>query len=40
MMQATLVRKEQLTADVFELEYELSEDKTMKAGQFLTFILP
>lgn len=40
MMQAKLVKKISLTHDVFELHYELSEEKQMKPGQFLTFILP
>jgi NAD(P)H-flavin reductase len=40
MMQATLSKKITLTDDVFELHYTLSEKKEMKAGQFMTFILP
>jgi NAD(P)H-flavin reductase len=40
ILHAILTRKEKLTHDVFELEYELSEEKTMKAWQFITFIIP
>lgn len=40
MIQATLWNKVALTHDVFELHYELSEEKNMKPGQFFTFILP
>lgn len=40
MMQAKLTKKIPLTHDVFELHYELSEEKQMIPGQFLTFILP
>lgn len=36
----TLIKKIALTEDVFELHYELPDEKTMKAGQFMTFILP
>ncbi len=40
LLQATLVRKDLLTTDVFELEYQLSEKKEFIPGQFITFILP
>lgn len=40
MMQATLIEKKELTHDVYELHYKLSEKKEMLPGQFITFILP
>ncbi len=40
MMEVKLVKKVELTHDVFELHYKLPEIKEMKAGQFITFILP
>ncbi|MDA9128929.1 FAD-binding oxidoreductase [Candidatus Gracilibacteria bacterium] len=40
MIQAKLTKKIHLTHDVYELHYQLSEEKSMKPGQFLTFILP
>ncbi len=39
MMQVTLIEKKALTANVFELHYQLPEAKTMLPGQFMTFIL-
>lgn len=40
MKLAVLEKKIQLTQDVFELHYKLSEKLEMKAGQFFTFIIP
>lgn len=40
LSQAILTFKKNLTSDVFELHYTLSEEKIFVAGQFLTFILP
>jgi len=38
--QAKLIKKIQLTEDVFELHYDIFEMKAMLAGQFITFIIP
>lgn len=40
MKQFTLVEKRELTSDVFELHFECSEEFSIVAGQFITFILP
>ncbi len=40
MKQFTLVEKNTLTADVFELHFECSENFEIQAWQFVTFILP
>ena len=40
LTQAKLIKKIAITHDVYELHYELSEQKQMEPGQFLTFILP
>ena len=40
MKNFTLTKKIELTADVFELHFECSEDFEIKPGQFVTFILP
>ncbi|MCD5380628.1 FAD-dependent oxidoreductase [Candidatus Gracilibacteria bacterium] len=40
MKSFTLTEKKALTADVFELHFESSEEFQISSGQFITFILP
>jgi ferredoxin-NADP reductase len=35
-----IIKKINLTLDVFEIHYKCSEKFEIKAGQFVTFILP